>query len=201
MNRSRIAIWFSLSFSILVFPLLAQGAPLTLAWDPSADSIIAGYKVYYGTSTGSYQAVIDVGNSTTCTISDIQDGKTYYFAVTSYDATGIESGYSNEISYNPNAACGYRISPASQSVSSSGGARTVSVSTTPGCAWTAVSNVSWVVITSNNSSEGSGTVSYSVAVNSSASSRTGKLTVAGQTLTIKQKRGIYYSTEPKNSGN
>ena len=71
---------------------------ISLAWDANTSSDIAGYKVYYGTSSGNYPAVINVGNTTTYTVSNLHGGLTYYLAVTDYDTSGNESGYSNEIS-------------------------------------------------------------------------------------------------------
>ena len=57
---------------------------------------IAGYKVYYGTSSKNYNMVIDVGNITTYTVLNLNDGTLYYFAVTVY-ADNYESTYSNEV--------------------------------------------------------------------------------------------------------
>ena len=71
---------------------------ISLAWDANTSSGIAGYKVYYGTSSGNYPEVINVGNTTTYTVSNLQSGNTYYLVVTDYDTSGNESGYSNEIS-------------------------------------------------------------------------------------------------------
>ena len=71
---------------------------ISLAWDANTSSGIAGYKVYYGTSSGNYPTVINVGDTTTYTISNLHSGHTYYLAVTVYDTSGNESGYSNEIS-------------------------------------------------------------------------------------------------------
>jgi hypothetical protein len=76
---------------------------VSLTWDatttntdgsPIAD--LAGYKVYYGTSSGSYSTSVDVGNVTSVYIVDLTSGTTYYFAVTSYNSFGHESAYSNE---------------------------------------------------------------------------------------------------------
>src|SRR5271165_6572347 len=75
---------------------------LTLAWNPPSDaSGIAGYFVYYGTSSGSYQQVINVGNTTTATISNLTVGQTYYFVVTVYNTVGFESTPSNQVSFTP----------------------------------------------------------------------------------------------------
>jgi hypothetical protein len=198
MNRAHIATWLFFFLSVLFFPTFTYAAQLTLAWDPATDSNVSGYKVYCGTSSYSYQFFVDVGKNTTITVPNLQDGTAYYFAVTAYEATGMESDYSNEISYDPTLTCQYSISPGSQSVASSGGTRTVSVSSRPGCTWTAVSNASWLLITSNSSGTGSGTVSYSVDANPSSSFRQGKMTVGGQTFTVTQKSSIYSTSAPRN---
>ena len=69
-----------------------------LAWDPVADSRLVGYMLNYGTASGSYSSKIDVGNATTYVVPNLSDGRTYFYAVTSYDASRIESSFSNEIS-------------------------------------------------------------------------------------------------------
>jgi hypothetical protein len=80
--------------------------------------------------------------------------------------------------------CTYAINPASANISSRGGRGTVDVTTDPGCHWEASSNVSWISITSGSSGTGSGTVSYQVY--RSKRSRTGTMTIAGQTFTVYQ---------------
>jgi hypothetical protein len=74
----------------------------TLAWDAPVTNTdgtpltdLAGYKIYFGASSGNYTSVIDVGNVTKYTVTNLSSG-TYYFAVVSYDIAGIESDYSNE---------------------------------------------------------------------------------------------------------
>ncbi|MBV9926188.1 MAG: M36 family metallopeptidase [Acidobacteria bacterium] len=82
--------------------------------------------------------------------------------------------------------CSFSISPTSASVAAAGGTGTVSVTATAGCGWTAVSNASFITVTSGASGTGSGTVGYSVAANTLTSSRPGTLTIAGQTFTVTQ---------------
>lgn len=77
----------------------ATAAEVTLAWDPNADKNVAGYNLYYGSASRSYPHSTDVGNVTISTIEQLQEGRTYYFAVTAYDTGGNESAFSNEISY------------------------------------------------------------------------------------------------------
>ena len=93
-----------------VFALIALGMSfcgsawgtqsVTLAWDASADVNVIGYNVYYGPASGSYTNKIPVGNVTNVTINGLVEGATYYFAVTAYDSSGLESVPSNEVSYS-----------------------------------------------------------------------------------------------------
>jgi hypothetical protein len=84
-------------------------------------------------------------------------------------------------------ACAYSISPRSIVAEPSGGTGSISITTGAGCSWEAVSNVSWITITSNCCGIGSGFVNYVVAPNTSGSGRTGSITVAGKTFNVKQK--------------
>ena len=66
-----------------------------LAWDGVQGA--SGYRVYHGTSSGTYAANLDAGNSTTATVAELADGARYYFAVQAYNATA-SSSLSNEVS-------------------------------------------------------------------------------------------------------
>jgi len=72
---------------------------LTLGWNPSPAPGVVGYRVYEGEMSQNYSQVLDVGNATTARVSGLMTGVTYYFAVTAYDANGLESPFSGEISY------------------------------------------------------------------------------------------------------
>lgn len=96
--------------------------------------------------------------------------------------------YTMTVTCDGQGSCSYSISPTSGSYGASGGSGSVTVSTTPGCPWTAFSNNSWIHITGGSSGNGSGTVSYSVDANS-GSARTGTMTIAGRTFTVTQSAG------------
>lgn len=71
----------------------------SLAWSPPSTSTgVAGYKVYIGTASGVYGSSINVGNVTSYVANNLAVGNTYYFAVTDYNSSGIESLPSNEVS-------------------------------------------------------------------------------------------------------
>lgn len=102
----RVVRWFENSGLTAVLVLLsvcftAKGATssVSLSWNTTAASGIAGYNVYYGGASGTYTNMVSVGNSTNAHISGLVDGDTYYFAATAYDAYGDESGFSSEVSY------------------------------------------------------------------------------------------------------
>src|SRR5207249_4246245 len=75
-----------------------SAAQVTLTWDPNTYPDLAGYKLYYGTSSGSYQFSVDVGNQTSYSLAGLLEGQIYYFAVTAYNSSGVESAFSNEVS-------------------------------------------------------------------------------------------------------
>jgi fibronectin type 3 domain-containing protein len=64
--------------------------------DGSALIDLAGYRVHYGTSSGSYSQSIDVGKVTTYEVTNLSGGFTYYFVVTAYNQAGVESEPSSE---------------------------------------------------------------------------------------------------------
>ena len=75
----------------------AQAASFTVSWDFSASGA-AGFALYCGTSSGSYATRYNVGNTTTFTVTGATAGTGYFCVVTAYDAAGVESPHSNEIS-------------------------------------------------------------------------------------------------------
>jgi Beta-propeller repeat/Viral BACON domain/Putative binding domain, N-terminal len=86
--------------------------------------------------------------------------------------------------------CSNAISPTFGSFPSIGGSGSVNVIANEECIWTAVSNTSWVTITSNENGIGVGVVTYSVGANAGTASRKGTITIAGQTFAIKQKGNV-----------
>ncbi|MCK5093262.1 MAG: fibronectin type III domain-containing protein [Spirochaetes bacterium] len=76
-------------------------AEVTLEWDPNTETDLAGYNLYWGYSSGDYEFSADAGNQTSYTVTGLIPGVTYYFAVTAYNAAGLESDYSNEVIFTP----------------------------------------------------------------------------------------------------
>jgi hypothetical protein len=61
--------------------------------------MVAGYRIYYGTASNTYDKSLDVGNVSNFTVPDVlKDGTTYYFRVKSYNVYWSESATgSNEV--------------------------------------------------------------------------------------------------------
>ena len=70
----------------------------TLTWDAVTASNLGGYKVYYGTASGTYTQSVPVGDVTTYTLGGLNGNATYYMAVAAFDTSNHESPFSNEVS-------------------------------------------------------------------------------------------------------
>ena len=92
---------FFLGHLLVLTPLPASAVgSVTLAWNRSTSSNVTGYYVYYGGTSGIYPTRLYAGSTTNLTLPNLVAGRTYYFAVTSYDTDGVESLFSNEETYS-----------------------------------------------------------------------------------------------------
>ncbi|MGO8837376.1 MAG: fibronectin type III domain-containing protein, partial [Limisphaerales bacterium] len=88
----------SVLFVVTQLSAFAAGS-VNLAWNPTTDSTVVGFNIYYGGASATYTNEFSVGMATNATISGLVPGATYYFAATTYNAAGLESPFSAEISY------------------------------------------------------------------------------------------------------
>src|SRR5690606_2021147 len=82
---------------------VAVNAPVDLQWDPPTENVdgspltdLAGYRIYYGTSSRAYTEVVTASKDVTRHAVKLPSGE-YHFAMTALDADGNESAYSNEV--------------------------------------------------------------------------------------------------------
>ena len=154
------------------------------------------YRYTWGQLEG-YHAIVVVGwdDSKSCFIVknswDTGWGESGYYRIAYSEVTGnSEFGYLT-IAYTTKASCTYSINPSGNSFASSGGTGSVNVTASGGCTWTAVSNAaSWITVSSGSTGSGNGTVAYSVPANPNTTSRTGTITIAGQTFTVTQSGNV-----------
>ena len=100
---SKASVFALLAVALVLSPMAAYGATVTLAWDANTEPDLAGYKIHYGTASGVYSHTIDVGNVTEHILTELDDGVTYYLAATAYDVDDNESGYSDELVHTTDA--------------------------------------------------------------------------------------------------
>ncbi len=91
--------------ALVLYCLPAHAGTALLTWQAPTTNVdgtpltdLAGYRVYYGTSSGAYTSTVDVGNTTSFQAQNLTEGVTYYFAVTDYTTNLSESGFSGEVS-------------------------------------------------------------------------------------------------------
>jgi hypothetical protein len=77
---------------------LARGETVTLAWDASVSTNVAGYRVYWGPNSRAYFGVTNAGLVLTQTVV-LPHSRRWFFAATAYDTNGLESDFSNEVSW------------------------------------------------------------------------------------------------------
>jgi hypothetical protein len=76
-------------------------AEVTIEYDPPdiGQDLVAGYKVHWGHTINNYPSEVDCFDQLSCHVSipNPESGKSYHFALTSYDDSGNESHYSEEL--------------------------------------------------------------------------------------------------------
>lgn len=70
---------------------------LTLTWDPVPEPDVAGYEILYTDTSTSQQTLVSVGVATTKTVSNLQPGRWYSFAVRAFNAFGQRGEYSTPV--------------------------------------------------------------------------------------------------------
>ncbi|HXT66192.1 MAG TPA: fibronectin type III domain-containing protein, partial [Nitrospiraceae bacterium] len=74
---------------------------LTLTWTANGEPDLAGYKIYVGTASGTYNfsgSPFVTGKVTSYTVANLPNGQTYFIAMSAYDSAGNESVLSAEVS-------------------------------------------------------------------------------------------------------
>jgi dihydroxyacetone kinase DhaKLM complex PTS-EIIA-like component DhaM len=91
---------FVLCTVIVFISMPVQAGQVELSWTaPATPPEFDKYRIYWGEETGNYTQHQEVDRGTTSvTISNLTNKKSYYFAATTVAASGQESEYSNEVS-------------------------------------------------------------------------------------------------------
>ncbi len=113
--------------------------------------------------------------------------------------TGIITVNGQTFTVTQTSGCTYTLSSSGTSFNAGGGSGSFSVTTNNStCSWTAVTTDFWITINSGAAQTGNGAVSFTVAANVNPN-RTGTINVNGQTFTINQSNGCFYTISPTNA--
>ena len=115
----------------------------------------------------------------------------------SYDANPNASSRSGSIqigtatfNVTQSAACGFTLVPSSQTITASANAGTIAITaTSSSCSRTAVSDATWLTISSGGSGTGNGTIAWSAAVNNTPNDRVAHISIGDVTFTLQQNAG------------
>lgn len=96
-----------LTLALLLFASIVSAEDITLSWTPptqnedgTALTDLDGYRVYQSqTQGGPYTQIADIEETTASYIVQALTSGTYYFVTTAYNASGVESQYSNEATH------------------------------------------------------------------------------------------------------
>ncbi len=145
-------------------------------WQQNANNLYVGTEVgVFASANGGQSWSASNDGPTNCAVDEL-----FWMNDTLVAATYGRGMFSINIT---GGGCTYSLSSTSQNFGSAGGSGSFTVTTSAGCAWSAVSSVPW--ITTSSSGSGNGTVNFTVASNT-GSARTGTITVGGQTFTVSQ---------------
>ena len=127
----------------------------------------------------------------------LANGVTYEAMVQAIGPGGRSGGTrTNTFSFGA-VACTPVVAPLAASFAAAGGTGSSTVTAGAACVWNATSNAAWITVTSNATGSGTRSVGFSVAENTTTTSRTGTLTIAGATVTVTQAGAVCnYSVAP-----
>jgi parallel beta-helix repeat protein len=97
--------WVGSISALTAIPTGLDGKPgngfVTLTWNANTEPFLNGYKIYYGTTPGTYGTPLIVGKVTSYRITNLQNGIPYFITISSMNDVGAESEKAPEISVTP----------------------------------------------------------------------------------------------------
>jgi hypothetical protein len=107
--------------AIVSLPYDARAQSVNLAWDPNPETNAVGYKVLWGPTSRHYNATNVVAGrlNNTAVVTNLLAGPNF-FAVVAFDDTGLESDFSNEVTWTnrPSAPKNLKLSATLEAASS-----------------------------------------------------------------------------------
>lgn len=82
---------------------------VVISWYPNGERDLAGYQVYRGNAERGDYYLLGTTRNTSIVDRDVSNGRTYYYAVAAYDASGNESDLSYDLVFDTPRPAGYGV--------------------------------------------------------------------------------------------
>ena len=188
-----LAIW------LLTSPAFAAVQNCTFVWNARTDADLAGYKISWGTTSGTYPNVVTLGTvtTTTCATLGMTSAGTYYAVINAFDTSNQTGPNSSQISVTLATVTAPSTAPTITTFSPSSGAVGTSVTIT-GTNFSSTLSSNTVKFNGITATLSSGTTTQLVAV-VPASATTGKISVTTSVGTVNSSADFTITTPPSST--
>ena len=188
-----LAIW------LLTSPAFAAVQNCTFVWNARTDADLAGYKISWGTTSGTYPNVVTLGTvtTTTCAALGMTSAGTYYAVINAFDTSNQAGANSPQISVTLATVAPAPTAPTITTFSPSSGAVGTSVTIT-GTNFSSTLGSNTVKFNGITATLSSGTTTQLVAV-VPASATTGKISVTTSVGTVNSSSDFTITTPPSST--
>jgi hypothetical protein len=168
---------YSSAASLTSFPAAGGSGTVTVTagtgctWFATSSASFVTLSAAQGTGNGSVQVTV-AANTTT-------SARTATVVVAGQSFTITQAGV-------PAPVCTYALNDTGRTFDAAGALGGVDMRAPAGCAWTAVSDASWLTFTSGSAGTGDGAINFAVAANPGPGQRVGRITAQGQIFTVTQ---------------
>jgi hypothetical protein len=183
----------SLTIAGQTFSVTESGAVCNISLSPQSATVPAsGGDGSFSVSTPCAWSATTTANWITITsgASGTGDGSVTFTAAANTSGASRSASISVgnvSFSVSQGTPCSFTLSSSGASYASGGGSGTITLTASANsCDRTATSDSTWITITSGQSGTGNGTVAYTVAPNTGSDTRSGSITVAGQSFSVVQ---------------
>ena len=188
-----LAIW------LLTSPAFAAVQNCTFVWNARTDADLAGYKISWGTTSGTYPNVVTLGTvtTTTCAALGMTSAATYYAVIAAFDTSNQAGANSPQISVTLATVAPAPTAPTITTFSPSSGAVGTSVTIT-GTNFSSTLSSNTVKFNGTTATLSSGTTTQLVAVVPTGAT-TGKISVTTSTGTVNSSSDFTITTPPSST--
>jgi hypothetical protein len=147
--------------------------------------VVQAYALYSSGQINATQVATYTAGSGSSSVFSVSPGGTITANGNGVDLLNVSYGGVTATAQIPVGPCTYTLNPTDQIVPNTGGTVMIQVTTQSGCAWTAGGGAAWLPF-AQASGSGNGAITLTAAANSSGSTQTAAVTLAGLTAVLTQ---------------